>query len=70
MLSPVFWLSLVAVFWGMKWIADGLLSLAGVKLRRHPAGAAAERRILVASSQASSSSTGRKAAAAVLDRAA
>jgi len=34
MLSPVFWLSLVAVFLGMKWLAEGLLSLAGIALRR------------------------------------
>ena len=33
MLSPVFWLSLVAVFWGMKWFAEGLMSLAAVELR-------------------------------------
>ena len=38
MLSPVFWLSLVAVFLGMKWLAEGLLlSLARIELRRvHP----------------------------------
>lgn len=34
MLSPVFWLSLVAVFWGMKWVADGLMSLARVSVER------------------------------------
>ena len=34
MLSPVFWLSLVAVFLGMKWLAEGLLSLGQVELRR------------------------------------
>ena len=33
MLSPVFWLSLVAVFLGMRWLAEGLLSLARVELR-------------------------------------
>ncbi len=33
MLSPVFWLSLVAVFLGMKWLAEGLLSLARIELR-------------------------------------
>ena len=37
MLSPVFWLSLVAVFWGIKWVADGLMSVAKVKVRHVPA---------------------------------
>ena len=34
MLSPVFWLSLVAVFLGLKWLADGMLFLAWVEVRR------------------------------------
>lgn len=34
MLSPVFWLSLVVVFWGMKCLAEGLMSLPAVELRR------------------------------------
>ncbi len=33
MLSPVFWLSLVAVFLGMKWLAEGLLSLGRIEVR-------------------------------------
>ncbi|GMR23854.1 MAG: hypothetical protein BMS9Abin37_2328 [Acidobacteriota bacterium] len=41
MLSPVFWLSLVAVFLGMKWLAEGLLSLAQIEVR-HVKPAAAE----------------------------
>lgn len=36
MLSAVFWLSLAAVFVAMKWLADGLLSLATIELRRVP----------------------------------
>ena len=32
MLSPVFWLSLVAVFLGMKWLAEGLLSLGRIEV--------------------------------------
>lgn len=37
MLSPVFWLSLVAVFLGMKWLAEGFLSVARIELSRvHP----------------------------------
>lgn len=34
MLSPVFWLSVIAVFLGVKWIADGLGSLVQVEFRR------------------------------------
>ena len=34
MLSPVFWLSLVAVFLGMKWLAEGFLSLGRIEVRR------------------------------------
>ena len=34
MLSPLFWLSLVAVFWGVKWLAEGLMSLGDVEIRR------------------------------------
>ena len=33
MLSPVFWLSLVVVFLGMKWLAEGLLSLGQIGVR-------------------------------------
>ncbi len=33
MLSPVFWLSLVAVFLGMKWLAEGFSSLGRIELR-------------------------------------
>jgi len=33
MLSPVFWLSLVAVFLGMKWLAEGFLSLGRIEVR-------------------------------------
>ena len=34
MLSPVFWLSLVGVFLGLKYLADGLSSLSRIELRR------------------------------------
>ena len=41
MLSPVFWLSLVAVFLGMKWLAEGFLSLGRIEVRhRQPVAAA------------------------------
>lgn len=33
MLSPVFWLSLIAVFLGMKWLAEGLWSLFRIEVR-------------------------------------
>ncbi len=33
MLSPLFWISFVVVALGMKWVADGLLSLASLELR-------------------------------------
>ncbi|GEM_PF-6890302 len=33
MLSPLFWISFVVVALGIKWIADGLLSLASLELR-------------------------------------
>ncbi len=32
MLSPVLWLSLVVVFLGMKWLAEGLLSLGRIEV--------------------------------------
>ncbi len=40
MLSPLFWISFVIVTLGIKWVADGLLSVASVELRetRRPAG--------------------------------
>jgi len=64
MLSPVFWLSLVAVFWGMKWLADGLLSLARVEVQRHAAGTLVEPGSLIGRSRCGG------AAAAELDKAA
>ena len=33
MLSPLFWISFVVVALGIKWFADGLLSLASLELR-------------------------------------
>ena len=33
MLSSVFWLSLVGVFLGMKWLAEGLWSLSRIEVR-------------------------------------
>jgi hypothetical protein len=36
MLSPLFWISFVVVALGIKWVADGLLSLASVELRPRP----------------------------------
>ena len=36
MLSPLFWISFVVVALGIKWVADGLLSLAStLELRAH-----------------------------------
>jgi len=44
MLSSVFWLSLVGVFFGIKWLAEGLWSLARVEVRHvHPAAAESAR---------------------------
>ena len=34
MSSPLFWLSFVLVFWGLRFVADGLASLAAVEVRR------------------------------------
>ena len=34
MLSPVFWFGLVAVFLGLRWLADGLMSVAAVEVRQ------------------------------------
>ncbi len=34
MLSPLFWMSFVVVALGIKWIADVLLSLASLELRK------------------------------------
>ena len=34
MLSPLFWISFVVVALGIKWVADGLLILASLELRR------------------------------------
>ena len=34
MLSPLFWISFVVVALGIKWVADGLLSLASIELHK------------------------------------
>ena len=34
MLSPLFWISFVVVALGIKWVADGLLSLASLELQK------------------------------------
>ena len=34
MLSPLFWLSVVVVFLGVRWIGDGMMALASVAVRR------------------------------------
>ena len=34
MLSPLFWISFVVVAFGIKWVAEGLLSLASLDLQK------------------------------------